>query len=243
MRPSNLPARRPAARVAYRPVRARPMRADRPLPGRRSVRLGGTVYDRDQVTALVSLALVAMVLLRNPEAATEAEADTASVAAESTAAASSVQAQAVLDVVRGELGYQEGPRNANKYGEVYGMPNVPWCMQLVWWAGQQAGASDLIPKTAYTPTAAQWYRDRGQWSDEPRVGSLVFFDWPGDLKNRISHVGLVVAVEDGAIVTYEGNTSSGPQGSQDDGDGVWERRRPLNSSVVGFGHPAYQEAP
>jgi len=206
------------------------------LPGRRSVRLGGKVYDRDQLTALASLALVALALLHEPGTA---DPSGASEVAETAAAAPSARAEAVLEVIQAEVGYQEGPRNANKYGDAYGMPNQPWCMQLVWWAGQQAGVGDLIPRTAYTPTAAQWYRDRGQWSTEPRVGSLVFFDWPGDGKDRISHVGLVVAVEDGAIVTYEGNTRAQPGGDQSEGDGVYERRRPLGPSVVGFGHPAY----
>jgi len=66
----------------------------------------------------------------------------------------------------------------------------------------------------------------------------VFFDWP-DSVNRIQHVGIVEAVEPAAIVTIEGNTTSGTAGNQSAGDGVWRRRRARNSSIVGYGRPRY----
>lgn len=190
------------------------------------------MYDRDQVTAIVSLLLVALVLLRDPDAVTESPPDIAAVSAPS------VQANAVLRVAQAEIGYEEGARNRNKYGAAYGVDNTLWCMQFAWWVGQQAGAGDLIPKTAFTPTAARWYRDRGQWSTEPRVGSLVFFNWP-DRLDRIQHVEIVEAIGANSITTIGGNTGSGPSGSQDDGDGVWRRDRPRDASIVGYGHPAY----
>lgn len=148
-------------------------------------------------------------------------------------------AEQVLSVARAEIGYREGPNNANKYGAAYGMPNVAWCMQFMWWVFKQAGASALIhPKTAYTPTAYDWHRARGETSTTPRVGSLVFFNWP-DSVNRIQHVGIVEAVEPNAVVTIEGNTQAGTAGNQSDGGGVYRRRRARNASIVGYGHPAY----
>ena len=49
---------------------------------------------------------------------------------------------------------------------------------------------------------------------------MVFVDSPGDGVNRISHVGLVEAVNhDGTVQTIEGNTSSGRAGSQRARDG------------------------
>lgn len=149
----------------------------------------------------------------------------------------------VLDVARMQLGTVEGPDGSNPYGKAYGMDRVAWCAQFVWWVFQSAGAGTLIPKSAYTPTLAGWYQARGQASKTPRVGSLVFFDWPGDGVDRISHVGLVEAVNaDGTLTTIEGNTTSGTVGNQRMGGGVWRRRR-STSAVIVYGHPAYVGAP
>jgi hypothetical protein len=148
----------------------------------------------------------------------------------------------VLDVARSQLGTVEGRDGSNKYGAAYGMDRVAWCAQFVWWTFGEAGAGALIPKTAYTPTLAGWFQQRGQASRTPRVGSLVFYNFPDSL-DRIQHVGIVEAVNsDGTIVTIEGNTSSGSSGSQSAGGGVWRRRR-STSSVVVYGHPAYTGVP
>lgn len=70
----------------------------------------------------------------------------------------------------------------------------------------------------------------------------MLFDWPGDGVDRISHVGLVEAVNpDGTLTTIEGNTTSGTAGDQRMGGGVWRRRR-ATSAVVIYGHPAYAGA-
>jgi len=148
----------------------------------------------------------------------------------------------VLDVARSQIGTVQAADGSNPYGAAYGMNKVAWCAQFVWWVGQQAGAGALIPKAAYTPTLAAWFQQRGQASRSPRVGSLVLFDWPGDGVDRISHVGLVEAVNaDGTITTIEGNTTSGAAGNQRMGGGVWRRKR-STSAVVVYGHPAYDGA-
>jgi hypothetical protein len=151
-----------------------------------------------------------------------------------------VTAARVLEVARSQLGTVESPPGSNrqKYGAVYGTNGVAWCAIFTWWCFQQAGDGALHPKTAYTPALADWYRQRGQWSTAPRVGSLVLFDFPGDGVNRISHVGIVEAINrDGSVVTIEGNTSAGTSGSQRDGGGVYRRTR--RTGIVGYGHPAY----
>lgn len=148
----------------------------------------------------------------------------------------------VLDVARSQIGTVEQADGSNPYGRAYGMDRQAWCAMFVWWVFQQAGAGALIPKAAYTPTLAGWYQQRGQASRTPRPGSLVFYDWPGDGVDRISHVGLVEAVNpDGTITTIEGNTTSGVAGNQRMGGGVWRRRR-STSAVVVYGHPAYDGA-
>lgn len=149
-------------------------------------------------------------------------------------------AERIVAVARSQLGTVESPPNSNeqKYGRAYGMPRVAWCAQFVWWTFREAGLAHLIPKTAYTPTFAQWFKQRGQWGTQPRPGAVVFFDFPGDGVNRISHVGIVEAVNrDGTVTCIEGNTSPGTGGSQRDGGGVWRRNR--RAGIVGYGYPAY----
>lgn len=149
-------------------------------------------------------------------------------------------AKQVLDVFRRELGTVEAADGSTKYHRAYGLPSdQPWCAVFVWWCFRQVGASDLIhPKTAYTPTLADWFRLRGAFDRTPRVGDLVFYNWPDSL-DRIQHVGIVEAVEPTAIVAIEGNTSTS---NQSNGGQVMRRRRARNSSIVGYGHPAYTGA-
>lgn len=155
-------------------------------------------------------------------------------------------AGAVLDVARSQIGYVEQPDGSNRYGAAYGMDRVAWCAEFMWWCFDQAEPGDtpstLIPKTAYTPTFASWFQQRGQAPSSPAPGDLVFYDFPDSLR-RIQHVGLVEAVNaDGTITTVEGNTTSGVSGSQDRGGGVWRRRR-STSAVKVWGRPAYSGAP
>lgn len=151
-----------------------------------------------------------------------------------------VSAQAVLDIARNELGTVETAQGT-KYSREYGLgADQPWCAVFVWWVFRQAGASSLIhPKTAYTPTLASWFMDRGAFDNQPRVGDLVFFNWPNDGVNRIQHVGIVESIERDAIVTIEGNTSTTSSGN---GGQVMRRRRARNGSIVGYGHPSYGAA-
>lgn len=146
----------------------------------------------------------------------------------------------VLAMARSQLGMREQPAGSNRtpYGAAYGGDGEPWCAKFVWWVFRQSLASQLIPKAAFTPTFAQWFKDHGRWGEKPRPGAVVFFDFPGDKVHRISHVALVEAVNgDGSITTIEGNTCSGRKGSQRDGDGVWRRTRRVG--IVGYGYPAY----
>lgn len=151
-----------------------------------------------------------------------------------------MSAASVLQIARTQIGTVEKPAGSNhtKYGLAYGMDGVAWCAMFTWWCFGQAGDAPLVPKSAYTPTVAGWFQARGQWGSAPRQGALVFFDFPGDGVERISHIGIVEAVNaDGTITTIEGNTTSGTSGSQRDGGGVWRRIR--RAGIVGYGYPAY----
>lgn len=144
----------------------------------------------------------------------------------------------VLNIARSQLGYRAGRLNYSKFNRWYGMPGS-WCDMFVSWVAVTANARDIIGRSAYTPTHAQWFQHIGRWGHTPRRGAIVFFDWPADRVHRIQHVGIVESVRrDGRIVTIEGNTSSGWGGSQSNGGGVYRRVR-SQSLVVGYGYPAY----
>lgn len=149
-------------------------------------------------------------------------------------------AAAIIDIARREIGTVEKPVGSNrqKYGDAYGMPGVAWCNQFTWWCFREAGLSALTPKSAYTPATFDWYKRKGLTGTAPRPGALVFFDFPGDGVDRISHIGIVEAVNrDGTVTTIEGNTSSGVAGSQRNGGGVYRRIR--RGGIVGYAYPEY----
>lgn len=146
----------------------------------------------------------------------------------------------ILATARSQIGTVERPPGSNltPYGAAYGGNGQAWCAKFVWWVFRQSHASQLIPKAAYTPTFADWFRTQHQWGTAPRPGAVVFFDFPRDGVNRISHVGIVEAINpDGTVQTIEGNTTCGRNGPQRDGDGVWRRTRRIG--IVGYGYPAY----
>lgn len=146
---------------------------------------------------------------------------------------------AMVRFARSQVGYREGPNNDNIYGVLYGMNNVSWCQEFAWVMANLSGAGKLVPKTAYTPAGAQWFRDRGQGHHHPHVGDWVYYYHPS--MGRIGHVGIVADAGDGVtFTTVEGNSSN--TGSRT-GDGVYQLRR--NISSVGldqggvFGRPAW----
>jgi hypothetical protein len=147
-------------------------------------------------------------------------------------------AEAVLNVARGELGYQEGRNNDTKYGEWFGMNHQPYCDMFVSWCAAKAGASDIIARTAYVPGRLAKARADGATSKAPRVGDLACFDFGRD--GTPDHIGFVERVlPDGRIQTIEANTSPPTgYGSQSDGGGVYRRNR-SQSLVLAYIHPAY----
>lgn len=156
-----------------------------------------------------------------------------------------VTAEQALNVFRGELGKDpyEIPAfsNQTKYGKAYGFDGVAWCAIFQWWGLVLKSALNHI-KSAYTPTVAEWYRAQGRFGKEPKVGALVFFNFPDSL-DRIQHIGIVERIDTDTVTTIEGNTSAGSLGSQDDGGGVYRRKRNRDSSIVGYAYPNYLPKP
>lgn len=147
-------------------------------------------------------------------------------------------AQAILNVARSQIGYRERPGNYTKYGAWYGLDPARWCDMWVSWVAYEAGASGIIPKSAWVPGRWAAAQKAGRASRTPAVGDLVVYDFDRD--GVPDHIELLEAVlGDGRITVIGGNTAPpAGTGSQSDGDGVWRKNR-KTSAVLGFIRPAY----
>ena len=161
-------------------------------------------------------------------------------------------AELLIEVATAEIGYIEGPKdNQTKYQKT----NQPWCGAFVNWCGKKSGVT--IPNSVYTPAGASAFQKMKRWQDVevavPLAGDIVYFDFPGDGVDRISHVGIVVKDNnDGTVTCIEGNTSSDKKGDQRNGGEVCLKIRAykkknrnkfkpnLAVAIVGFGRPKFQ---
>lgn len=142
-------------------------------------------------------------------------------------------AEDVLRVARSQIGYKSSSTHS-KYNIWYGMDGY-WCAIFNSWCANQAGAADIIPRHAYTPSAAAWFKARGQWHNGAsglRPGDVVYFNLG---LGRISHVGFFEGWKNGLVVTIDGNTGSNGGRS----GGCVLRRARATRYVVGYGRPAY----
>ena len=159
--------------------------------------------------------------------------------------------EAIIEVAKKELGTIEGPKdNETKYGAWIKVNFQPWCQSFVSWCAMSAGVSKF-PKSASTVAASDQFKKEGRWSDarndDPTPGDWIYFDFPDDGVNRISHVGLCIKNNgDGTIQVIEGNTSGTAKGDQRNGGMCVEKTRAyvknkkgLLNAVVGWGRPVY----
>jgi glucan-binding YG repeat protein len=134
-----------------------------------------------------------------------------------------------------------GKNNYTKYArDLYPeLQGQPWCDMFVDWCfvktfGEVKARQLLCGGfSAYTPTSAQYYKNKGRWSIVPEPGSQIFF------KNsvRINHTGIVMEVSSDRVYTIEGNTSSGDQVIAN-GGAVCKKSYPLNyARIAGYGAP------
>jgi Putative peptidoglycan binding domain/CHAP domain len=148
----------------------------------------------------------------------------------------------VLIIAESQLGISENPPGTNrvKYGEWYGVNRVPWCAIFVSWVLDKAGLTELHGLqdkrgSAYCPYIEKYYRDQNRWSNSPKVGAIVLFDWQDD--GVSDHIGFVVEVKDSSkIITIEGNTSA----TDNSNGGQVQRRTRNKSDIRGYGMPIYQ---
>jgi surface antigen len=163
----------------------------------------------------------------------------------------------LIEVALAEVGTIEGPKdNETKYGKFMKANFQPWCGSFVNWCGDESGVK--IPNTVWTEGGAAAFKKAKKWMDvetaTPQVGDIVYFDFPADGIDRISHVGIVIKVrEDGRVVTVEGNTAPDKKGNQRNGGEVCRKVRAykkkngrrlqpsLPVSIVGFGRPKFKK--
>lgn len=123
----------------------------------------------------------------------------------------------------------------------------PWCNAYVNWVfvevfGETV-AKQLLCTTNdwsyYTPTSAQYFKNKNRWTTTPQIGSVIYF------KNstRIYHVGLVYKIDDKYVYTIEGNTSaSGTNYVQNEGGAVCKKFYTKSySKIAGYGLPLYKD--
>lgn len=147
-------------------------------------------------------------------------------------------APAVIEKALAEVGYVEEPENLTKYGEFMKANGLPWCGSFVNWCFHEAGAK--LPSMVSTAMGAHRMKEVGRWFDEPQLGDLAFFDFPHDGVDRISHIGIVVKIENDEVITVEGNTAPSG-GDQRNGGMVMIKTRAFGkgSSIVGFARPKF----
>ena len=161
-----------------------------------------------------------------------------------------------IAVAQGELGVIEGPKdNETKYGAFTKANFLPWCGSFVNWCANEVGLK--IPSCVSTVAGASAFMKKNQWEKAeeavPLPGDVVFFDFPNDGVDRISHVGIVVKDNgDGTVTCIEGNTAPDKKGDQRNGGQVCLKVRAFKKkngsklrksqavTVVGFGKPVFK---
>jgi hypothetical protein len=140
-----------------------------------------------------------------------------------------------IEIAKGEIGYVEVPDNKTKFGEFTKADGLPWCGSFCNWVLAKAGVK--VHSVVGTANGAHKFKEIARWHETPLPGDLAFMDFPHDGVDRISHVGIVVAIDGKTITTIEGNTSG--NGDQRNGGMVMVKQRTIGKEVVGFGRPKY----
>lgn len=109
---------------------------------------------------------------------------------------------------------------------------APWCLAWIHWCFEQVGV--YLGGGASVGNFQQWGKRLGHIVDRPLRGDVGCWDISGDgwpdhifFVEKVLRMGPVWYLQ-----TVEGNTSSGVSGSQDDGGGVYRRRRAVRNSRV-----------
>lgn len=127
----------------------------------------------------------------------------------------------LLSIAQSQLGYSQSSKNIapdgefagghyTRYGDWYGYPYGAWCAMFVSFCLHYAGVpEEAFPYESGTVSWVYELQRRGQFEYaadyEPIPGDIVFFDQDD---GRADHVGIVVGIDNGALLVIEGNHST-----------------------------------
>ena len=123
-------------------------------------------------------------------------------------------------------------------------------MIFLWWCFREAGESAAFyggAKTASCGTLLRWYQAQGQTvpAEEVRPGDIVILNFHGTQDTEhcglVEHVGFYTG-KGLAVITLEGNTTPGDEGSQYNGGCVASKKR-WKSQIVAVCRPQYAADP
>jgi hypothetical protein len=158
----------------------------------------------------------------------------------------------LIEVALAEVGTIEGPKdNQTKYGAFTKANFQPWCGSFVMWCANEAGVK--VPNTVYTPAGVDGFKKMKSYFEndgvnEPQAGDILYFDYPGDGVDRVSHVEICIKNnKDGSVTTVGGNTAGNAKGDQRNGGECCKKVRAykknakqgLPNAIVGWGRPNY----
>jgi hypothetical protein len=150
-------------------------------------------------------------------------------------------ANTVLEIAFKELGYVEKPVNITKYGAAFRSNPAQWCGLFVMWVFRQA--HHTFPNTAYTPNGVMAFKNMGAWltTGNPIAGDILFYDFPDDHVDRVSHVGICVkTLANGQVLGIEGNTTPTKVIGDERNGGQVSLKLRDRSLIVGWGRPMYK---
>jgi hypothetical protein len=140
------------------------------------------------------------------------------------------------------LGYTSDLGGKNIFGQKVGYDSQPWAGSFVEVCLREAGLKG--PSFVYTPAALADYIRSGNFSREPRPGSIALFNFSSNTGHAadqfgMMHCGVVTDIREfeasGRFITVEGNVEGTTTFSKR--DGVHQRVRSINDVVI-FCHPA-----
>lgn len=139
------------------------------------------------------------------------------------------------------LGYTADLGGRNIFGQRVGYDSQLWGGAFIDVCAREAGLK--LPSFVYTPSALAEFIRSGNFSRDPRPGSIAIYNFSSNVGHAadafgMPHCGIVVDVrefsETGRFITVEGNTVGSTTHQQK--DGVYQKVRSINEVLV-FCHP------
>ena len=153
---------------------------------------------------------------------------------------SNLKIDAVIAQAQGNIGYQEGAKNDNKFAATAKHPNhQPWCATFIVACFIKAAAVETIKNSSSVIEIAKWAKSKKTLVDliDAKRGDLILMNFTGSKVPE--HIGIAAADYDSlhkTILCIEGNTSD--SGSQANGDGVYRKIR-SSQFIVAVARPLW----